>query len=240
MEYLLAALSIGFVGSMHCIGMCGPIALALPVHGKSAFTRVAGPLLYNAGRVLTYFVLGMVFGLLGKGFVIGGYQQWLSIVMGVTVLVIVLLPASVKTRLSMITVIAPAIAKVKSLLGRFLTQRTAGSLFVIGVLNGLLPCGLVYLAVAGAIATGDVLKSGVFMAVFGLGTIPAMLFVTMAKTIVSVNIRSKISKAIPVFTIVMACLLILRGLDLGIPYLSPKLSKTDCTKHSCCAKKHNN
>lgn len=240
MEYLLAALSIGFVGSMHCIGMCGPIALALPVHGKSAFTRIAGPLLYNTGRVLTYFVLGMVFGLLGKGFVIGGYQQWLSIIMGVTVLVIVLLPASVKTRLSMINVIAPAIAKVKSLLGSFLKQRTAGSLFVIGVLNGLLPCGLVYLAVAGAIATGDVLKSGMFMAVFGLGTIPAMLFVTMAKTIVSVNIRSKISKAIPVFTVVMACLLILRGLDLGIPYLSPKLSKTDCTKHSCCAKKHNN
>ncbi len=240
MEYLLAALSIGFVGSMHCIGMCGPIALALPVHGKSAFTRVAGPLLYNTGRVLTYFVLGMVFGLLGKGFVIGGYQQWLSIIMGVTVLVIVLLPASVKTRLSMINVIAPAIAKVKSLLGSFLKQRTAGSLFVIGVLNGLLPCGLVYLAVAGAIATGDVLKSGMFMAVFGLGTIPAMLFVTMAKTIVSVNIRGKISKAIPVFTVVMACLLILRGLDLGIPYLSPKLSKTDCTKHSCCAKKHNN
>lgn len=240
MEYLLAALSIGFVGSMHCIGMCGPIALALPVHGKSAFTRVAGPLLYNMGRVLTYFVLGMVFGLLGKGFVIGGYQQWLSIIMGVTVLVIVLLPASVKTRLSMINVIAPAIAKVKSLLGSFLKQRTAGSLFVIGVLNGLLPCGLVYLAVAGAIATGDVLKSGMFMAVFGLGTIPAMLFVTMAKTIVSVNIRGKISKAIPVFTVVMACLLILRGLDLGIPYLSPKLSKTDCTKHSCCAKKHNN
>ena len=240
MEYLLAALSIGFVGSMHCIGMCGPIALALPVHGKSAFTRIAGPLLYNTGRVLTYFVLGMVFGLLGKGFVIGGYQQWLSIIMGVTVLVIVLLPAGVKTRLSMINVIAPAIAKVKSLLGSFLKQRTAGSLFVIGVLNGLLPCGLVYLAVAGAIATGDVLKSGMFMAVFGLGTIPAMLFVTMAKTIVSVNIRSKISKAIPVFTVVMACLLILRGLDLGIPYLSPKLSKTDCTKHSCCAKKHNN
>lgn len=240
MEYLLAALSIGFVGSMHCIGMCGPIALALPVHGNGAFKRVVGPLLYNIGRVLTYFVLGMLFGMLGKGFVIGGYQQWLSVAMGVLILVVVLLPAGVKTRLSMINVIAPAIAKVKSLLGKFLTQRTAGSLFVIGVLNGLLPCGLVYLAVAGAIATGDVFKSGMFMAVFGIGTIPAMLFVTMAKSMVSLNLRSRISKAIPVFTVVMACLLILRGLNLGIPYLSPELSKTDCTKHSCCAKKHNN
>ena len=98
MEYQLAALSIGFVGSMHCIGMCGPIALALPVHGTGTFNRVVGPLLYNLGRVLTYFVLGMLFGMLGKGFVIGGYQQWLSVAMGVLILVVVLLPAGCHRR----------------------------------------------------------------------------------------------------------------------------------------------
>ncbi|HLP50271.1 MAG TPA: sulfite exporter TauE/SafE family protein [Chitinophagales bacterium] len=237
MEFLLAALTIGFVGSLHCIGMCGPIALALPVYGQGVFNRIAGPLLYNTGRIITYCLLGILFGLLGKGFVIGGYQQLLSIVLGVLILFFMLLPASIKSRLGMTKIIAPFIAKIKSLLGRFLKQRTAGSFLIIGLLNGLLPCGLVYLAIAGAIATGDVINSGAFMMAFGIGTIPALLFVSIAAGSISLNVRSKITKAIPVFTIVMACLLILRGLDLGIPYLSPKLSKTDCTKHSCCAKK---
>lgn len=237
MEFLIAALTIGFVGSLHCIGMCGPIALALPVYGQGVFNRIAGPLLYNTGRIITYGFLGMLFGLLGKGFVIGGYQQLLSIILGILILASMLLPASIKSRLGMTKIIAPFIAKIKSLLGRFLKQRTAGSFLIIGLLNGLLPCGLVYLAIAGAIATGDVINSGAFMMAFGIGTIPALLFVSIAAGSISLNMRSKITKAIPVFTIVMACLLILRGLDLGIPYLSPKLSKTDCTKHSCCAKK---
>lgn len=237
MQFVLAALSIGFVGSLHCIGMCGPIALALPVYGQGTFKKVAGPLLYNTGRMVTYGLLGMLFGLVGKGFVIGGYQQLLSIVLGVLILVAMLLPAGIKSKLGMTKIIAPFISKLKSLLGTFLKQRTAGSFFVIGLLNGLLPCGLVYLAIAGAIATGDIVNSGLFMVVFGLGTVPALLFIAVAKGMISVTVRNKITKAIPVFTVVMACLLILRGLDLGIPYLSPELSKTDCTKHSCCTKK---
>lgn len=237
MEFLIAALSIGFVGSLHCIGMCGPIALALPAYGQGAFRRIAGPLLYNTGRIITYGLLGSLFGLLGKGFVIGGYQQLLSIILGVLILVSMLLPASLKSKLGMTKIITPFVVKVKSLLGRFLKQRTAGSFLIIGLLNGLLPCGLVYLAIAGAIATGDVFHSGTFMIMFGVGTIPALLFVSVAAGSISLNVRNRITKAIPVFTVVMACLLILRGLDLGIPYLSPKLSKTDCTKHSCCAKK---
>ncbi|HLP20289.1 MAG TPA: sulfite exporter TauE/SafE family protein, partial [Chitinophagales bacterium] len=174
MEFLIAALTIGFVGSLHCIGMCGPIALALPVYGQGVFNRIAGPLLYNTGRIITYGFLGMLFGLLGKGFVIGGYQQLLSIILGILILASMLLPASIKSRLGMTKIIAPFIAKIKSLLGRFLKQRTAGSFLIIGLLNGLLPCGLVYLAIAGAIATGDVINSGAFMMAFGIGTIPAL------------------------------------------------------------------
>ncbi len=237
MEFVVAAFVIGLAGSLHCVGMCGPIALALPVQGKGALGKISSPLIYNAGRIATYSILGMLFGMLGKGVVIAGYQQWLSVIMGVLVLTVFLLPAHVKSKLRMTKVIAPAVTKVKYLLGRFLTQRTAGSLLLTGALNGLLPCGLVYLAIAGAIATGDVFKSGVFMAAFGAGTLPAMLFVAAAKGMVTLNMRSKINKALPVFTVVMACLLILRGLDLGIPYLSPKFSKTDCTKQSCCTKK---
>jgi sulfite exporter TauE/SafE len=118
-----------------------------------------------------------------------------------------------------------------------LQQRTPGSFLITGILNGLLPCGLVYLAVAGAIATGNVAKSSLFMALFGLGTIPAMLGVAIAKNRITQSMRRHINKAVPVFAVLMACLLVLRGLNLNIPYLSPELSKTDCTKQSCCAKK---
>ena len=94
-----------------------------------------------------------------------------------------------------------------------------------------------YLAVAGAIAAGSVVKGGLFMAMFGLGTVPAMLFVLAAARYITPTIRNYMRRAVPVFVGVMACGLILRGMDLGIPYLSPQLSKTDCTKHACCSKK---
>lgn len=93
MEFLIAALSLGFLGSFHCIGMCGPIALALPLDRVSMFKKVAGGITYNLGRVFTYGILGLLFGLLGKGFVIGGYQQVLSIALGVIILLGLFLPA---------------------------------------------------------------------------------------------------------------------------------------------------
>ncbi len=237
MEFLIAALSVGFVGSFHCVGMCGPIALALPLGGQSGLKRGAGMLLYNAGRIFTYSVLGMLFGLLGKGFVIGGYQQALSITLGVIILAGLILPATVSQRFGMTKVITPIVTKVKSLLGGLLKSKSSGSFFLIGALNGLLPCGLVYLAVAGAIAAGSVVKGGLFMAMFGLGTVPAMLFVLAAARYITPTVRNYMRRAVPVFVGIMACGLILRGMDLGIPYLSPQLSKTDCTKHACCSKK---
>jgi hypothetical protein len=237
MEFLIAALSIGFVGSFHCVGMCGPIALALPLGGQSAVKRISGMVLYNLGRVVTYSVLGMVFGLLGRGFIIGGYQQALSVSLGIIILCGLLLPAKITAGWNMTKVILPMISKVKSLLGSLLKQKTLGALFLIGILNGLLPCGLVYLAVAGAIATGSVIKGGLFMSFFGFGTIPAMIFVSMAANVITPGIRMYMRKAVPLFIGVMACCLILRGMNLGIPYVSPQLSKTDCTKHSCCNKK---
>lgn len=236
MEFLVAAISIGFLGSFHCIGMCGPIAMALPVGRETKFKRVAGGVVYNLGRVFTYGVFGLLFGLLGKGFVIGGYQQILSITIGVIILLSLLLPAHATSFFGLTKVILPIITKVKSLLSNLFKQKSFASLFLIGVLNGLLPCGLVYLGVAGAIATGDAWKGSLFMMMFGLGTLPAMLFVSMATSAISLEWRSKVRRAVPVFVGVMACVLILRGMNLGIPYVSPELSKIDCTKHSCCHK----
>lgn len=225
---------MGFIGSFHCVGMCGPIALALPLNRQNTFTRIFSGLLYNTGRVLTYATLGMLFGLLGKGFIIAGYQQVLSIALGSIILLFAFFPQKYAGRFSVTRYAFAFVSQVKTALGNLFKQKSYSAIFSIGVLNGLLPCGLVYLGVAGAIATGMPIKGALFMAAFGLGTLPAMLAVSIFSNLVSSHFRSRIKKAVPVFVVAMAGLLILRGLNLGIPYVSPQLDKNDCTKHVCC------
>jgi sulfite exporter TauE/SafE len=236
MEWIIAALTMGFLGSFHCIGMCGPIALALPVGHFSNGGKVTAILLYNLGRVITYAVFGVLFGLIGKGFALAGFQQIMSVVIGSILLIVVLFPYSWSQKMG-ISKWNSLVNKVKMKLGLLFKQRSFSALFSIGLLNGLLPCGLVYMAIAGSVAVADAAKGSLFMALFGLGTIPAIFTVTMVKDFISLNVRNKIQKAVPVFVGIMAILLILRGLNLGIPYISPKVQQAECTKMSCCAKK---
>ena len=232
MEIILTALTLGMLGSLHCVGMCGPIALALPVVNNNSWSRIRGIITYNAGRVFTYSVLGLMFGLLGKTFIIAGYQQALSITLGVLIL-----PVRYGQNFKFTTIIFKPVAKLKSALGKLFTKKSYSSLFSIGLLNGLLPCGLVYTAVAGAIAVADPIKAVLFMSLFGLGTVPAMLGLSLAGQKISIGVRNNFRKVSMVFVSAMAVLLILRGLNLGIPYVSPELDKHNCTVHSCCAKR---
>ncbi|MFN7014884.1 MAG: sulfite exporter TauE/SafE family protein [Bacteroidia bacterium] len=236
MEWIIAALTMGFLGSFHCVGMCGPIALALPVGHFSGSRKIAAILLYNIGRILTYAAFGVLFGLIGQGFALAGFQQIMSVVIGCILLIVVLFPYSWSPKLG-IAKWNGFVNKVKMKLGLLFKQRSFSALFSIGLLNGLLPCGLVYMAIAGSVAVADAIKGSLFMALFGVGTIPAMFIVTMVKDFISLNVRNKIQKAVPVFIGVMAILLILRGLNLGIPYISPKVQQAECTTMSCCAKK---
>lgn len=236
MDWIIAALTLGLLGSFHCIGMCGPIAFALPVGHFSGSGKIAAILLYNIGRVITYASLGLLFGLIGQGFAMAGFQQIMSVVIGSVLLIVVLFPYSLSHKMG-VSKWSGWVNKVKLNLGLLFKQRSLSSLFSIGLLNGLLPCGLVYMAIAGSIAVADTIKGSIFMALFGLGTIPAMFTVTMVKDFISLSVRNKIQKAVPVFVGVMAILLILRGLNLGIPYVSPKVQQAECTTMSCCAKK---
>ena len=236
MHFLIPALSLGILGSFHCLGMCGPIALSVPLRGATGAQRILKALTYNAGRVLTYTIMGFIFGAVGKSFVIAGYQQALSITLGLAMLLIFFMPAKYAKHLPFTRTAMVFSSRVKSLFGSALRQSSYQSTFVLGFVNGLLPCGLVYLGVAGAIATGDIWKGALFMAAFGAGTLPAMLFIHTASQWVNVSTRSTMRKVIPVFVIVSSCLLVLRGMNLGIPYISPQLSSTDCTKNSCCHK----
>lgn len=236
MAIFWTALTLGFLGSFHCVGMCGPIALALPLNRESLLSKITGALLYNTGRVFMYALLGGLFGLIGQSIIIAGYQQSLSITLGITVLIMILLPNKLANKFRFLSFTYSFIGKVKQKLKTLFKQNSFSSLFFIGTLNALLPCGLVYLGIAGAIAAGSLLQGSIFMALFGLGTVPAMLTVALISSSININFRKKINKAVPVFAASMALLLILRGMNLGIPYISPEMSvtKPECTK--CCNK----
>ncbi len=221
---ILSALAVGFFGSAHCIGMCGPIAIALPVPNSNAFYFIAGRILYNIGRIFTYSFLGALFGLLGSKIVIAGFQQFITIFLGITIILVVLTPFRYKAKVTQHKLIQKISIPIKSGIGQLFKQGTIPSMFLIGVLNGFLPCGLVYIAIAGAIASGDAVSGMIYMTLFGLGTFPAMFAATIFGKFINLNIRKKLTKAVPAFAIVLAILFILRGMALGIPYISPKIS----------------
>ena len=218
MEYGIA-LALGLVGSLHCAAMCGPLLLALPIPAGGAGRFVAGRLIYQLGRIATYCLLGVVAGMVGRAAWAAGWQRWLSISLGVAILLGFLL-----SRRAAIS--APAVWLVGWLKGAMsaqLRRRGFRALALLGLLNGLLPCGLVYVALACALAQDGLLKGVAYMALFGVGTVPTMLGIGLAGRLISPAFRLKWRRVIPVGVCLVAGLLILRGLGLGIPYVSPAL-----------------
>ncbi len=220
---LFSGFIIGFLGSLHCIGMCGPIVLALPSGSLRDKNYIFGKIIYNSGRVVTYSLLGLLFGFIGKGFALWGIQRWVSIILGTLILIYIFLPVKFKKSILNISVFANATNYFKKLFGKIIQKKSRSSHFLIGLINGLLPCGFVYMGIFASLALGDALKGMLFMMLFGLGTMPAMLGVSFAANIISQKLKQRINRLIPIFAIVLAIIFIFRGLNLGIPYLSPKM-----------------
>ena len=218
---LLSALILGLLGSFHCIGMCGPIACMLPVDRSNSVKKVSQIAIYHFGRLLAYSIIGLIFGLIGKSLYIFGYQQQLSIIIGVLMILVVVVPQKQINKYNFSKPIYRLIYKVKSALGTALKKKTMDTFLTIGFLNGFLPCGLVYMALFAAMAAGNAASGGLYMAVFGIGTIPLMTTAIYFSQFLKGKTRQRIQKAIPVFVILIGALFILRGLGLGIPYLSP-------------------
>ena len=191
---LITAFTIGLVGSLHCLGMCGPIAVALPLHKNNWLMKISGGLLYNTGRIITYGVLGALFGLLGRGIHLAGLQQWASIGLGIIMILSVLFPVVFREKIKLDKVFSGYAGR---LIGRFrvlFSKRTLGNLLFIGLLNGLLPCGLVYMAIAGAINTNEVILGIAFMVAFGIGTTPALLLLSLAGNVVTSKFRRRAAR----------------------------------------------
>jgi uncharacterized protein len=228
------AFLIGVVGSLHCIGMCGPIALALPVPQDK--NRFVGIMLYNLGRITTYGLLGLLFGSFGSLFIMAGLQQFLSVTAGITLLIIFLLSVTKHSNSFFVGWLNKIISPLKNQMRIYLKEYSFLSLFVIGILNGLLPCGLVYLSIIGAVTTGSSIDGAAYMIVFGMGTIPAMFLVGFWGSKISFEWRFKVSRFIPYMIGILAVMFILRGMNLGIPYLSPKISSEKLMTSQCCSK----
>lgn len=220
-KMIYSAFILGLISSLHCLGMCGPIAMMIPVDSINPAKKVTQIMTYHLGRITAYTILGLFFGLLGRGLFLAGIQQQLSVVIGIVMIVFVIVPEKVFAQYNFSKPVFIIISKVKTALGKQFKKKSYSSIFTIGLLNGFLPCGLVYVALFGAIAMQEVPLSMGYMALYGIGTIPVMSVVVYTSNLVTQPIRNKIQKIIPVIAIAIGVLFILRGLGLDIPFVSP-------------------
>lgn len=218
---LFSAFFFGLISSFHCVGMCGPIAMMLPVDRTNEGKKALQILLYHLGRLTAYGSLGLLFGLLGRGFYLAGMQQQLSIIVGLFMILIVVIPEKIFMKYNFSKPVYRIISKVKSSLGNQFKKKSNTALFTIGLLNGFLPCGLVYAALFGALAMQTSSLGIVYMLLYGLGTIPMLSAAVYVSGFLSSSFRNRIQKVIPVVAVVIGTLFILRGMGLSIDYVSP-------------------
>jgi len=225
----LTAFLLGLAGSLHCAGMCGPLLVALAKARPGAHGRFAGRVFYHLGRMLSYCLLGLLLGLASHFAAPAGFQRWLSVALGIALLGGLLL----SRKLPISTPIWKWISVLKGAMQLRLPRRTLFSQAVMGALNGLLPCGLVYAAAVGAASTGDALSGAAYMALFGLGTCPMMLGIHFAGQRLPLPSRLSVGVVTRAAVFLMAILLVLRGLELGIPFVSPEIgpSQTNARCH---------
>jgi sulfite exporter TauE/SafE len=227
----LIGFSIGFLGSFHCVGMCGPIALSLPIMHETKAKRLLLIFLYNIGRATTYAGFGALVGMVSNRFFLTGYQQVLSIVLGCLILVVLIAGKFMNLET---TIFKGFHLRVQGLLAKYLHgQKNTAHFYIIGAVNGLLPCGLLYMGIAAAAATGSILHATWLMFAFGLGTLPLMFSLMIVGRAIPITIKQQMRKALPYCVGLMACLLILRGMNLGIPFVSPIMHHAGSGVISC-------
>ncbi len=229
---LFSALFLGFASGFHCIGMCGPIALSMGLTREQKINFYIQNLTYNFGRIITYSILGAIIGIVGESFQFAGLQTTLSIVVGILLILMALFSFGGKDFATKIPFINKALLQVKLKLSKLLTKADLSSRFTTGLLNGLLPCGMVYMALTASIAAGGIWQSALYMLFFGLGTFPFMFAIVLIGNFLNQNMRLKIVKIVPIVMILLGGLFILRGLELGIPYLSPKKEALQIKHHN--------
>lgn len=237
---ILSALGLGFASGFHCIGMCGPIALSMGLTKKQSTNFYLQNLTYQFGRITTYSILGGILGIIGEGFEMVGFQQYLTIAVGILLILMAVFSFGGKDFASKLPFLSSFLFKVKMKLSKLLQKADYRSRYATGLLNGLLPCGMVYMALTASLAAGGIVQSAGFMALFGLGTLPFMFLVVLVGNLMTSALRLKILKIVPVLMIVLGGLFILRGMELGIPYISPQKASMQVNHNNSLEHKHGN
>jgi len=218
---IVSALGLGFATGFHCIGMCGPIALSMGLTRQQRTNFYLQNITYQLGRIVTYSLLGAILGIIGEGFEFAGFQRVLTIMAGVLLIIMSLFSFAKSDYTYRIPFINKLLQKLKANLGNILQKADYSSRFTTGLLNGFLPCGMVYMALTASIASGGIWQGAVFMGLFGLGTFPFMFAVVLFGNLIGHTFRIKALKVIPVFMVILGSLFIIRGMEIGIPYISP-------------------
>jgi len=227
------ALLMGFTGSLHCAGMCGPIVWIMPFQSFKGIRRFLAIALYHTGRISVYASLAIILHSF-RGLFDPKVQQYISIILGVTLLVTGILSFLPNHTLHLKL---PWAEYVKKQLGHLIGRPELSTLAIAGVLNGLLPCGLVYMALSASLSATTTLQAAGMMYVFGIGTLPMLVSITLLKSKLTFLRTSHIRKLVPVIVFSFGCLFVLRGMNLGIPYLSPKVVVEGHAIKSCCCHK---
>jgi sulfite exporter TauE/SafE len=211
------ALTMGFMSSFHCIGMCGPIAMALPVQGGNRWRQFTALIVYNSGRILTYAAQGAVIGLFGASVAFMGYLKYLSIFAGALMLAYIIWPKRLNAAMHVPLFWQKTVGRIRSNMSKMIRNNHLKGRLILGLLNGLLPCGLVYLALISSVATGSFTDGAIYMLLFGLGTFPAMMVVGIFKNTLTPALRGRIHSIIPIFVAIAGIWLILRGVYVEVP-----------------------
>lgn len=219
---LFTGLVLGLASNVHCLGMCGPIALILPLNRSNNWTILSGTLQYNLARTLVYGILGLAVGLLGMTIHLFGILQWMSILAGIALIVFAWRKQinGWFPRLSNPFGIQKGI---QTMMGRAVRSKSRFRLMAFGAINGLLPCGMVYVALLNALLAENSLTSAFAMMAFGVGTLPMMIFVPFMSNKLGTATRQKLNRSIPYVLTVVGILIAVRGMNLGIPFVSPRI-----------------
>ena len=226
---LISSLLLGLASSLHCVGMCGPLIMSVPVQHLQEREKTVGMLFYQLGRIGTYVVLGVIAGLLGWRIYAAGFQQLFSIILGA----VLLLMLSGRFFLNQFHGNNWLNKRVTQIMFWAIKQQSPMGMLLMGAANGLLPCGMVYMALTGAMASGSIAGAALFMFSFGIGTLPALLGLAFWGVKLSWQTSHYMQKAVPYVVAMTGILLILRGLNLNIPYISPFLSERSTDTISC-------
>ena len=230
---ICSALVIGLIGSLHCVGMCGPIALMLPLNRNNPVVAFFQIMQYHLGRILSYSFLGLLFGLFGRGLFVAGMQQKLSLWLGALLIAGLLMSYFFRLKIPAFKPYTRLLMRLQSSMGEQLKKRSPHTTFLMGLLNGFLPCGMVYMALFGAVAMGKPAEGAIYMIAFGLGTVPLMSAVAFLGKKLPQVFRVNFRRLTPLFVLIIGVYFMIRGAGLN-NYWSPALQQMQVKTQADC------